>query len=159
MTLPMIDVVSVDQAANFSILRRARVADDQLPAGFVGFGGGRMGQLGLNPALSRRATTGLGDVWVVPGNGWLALQGGGGTANPTESVAHRGMIMWTASQAGNGVVHGLMPDGVSEVALSDWTEASFTVQVIENVFGASLDGYFRSLSFVGPQGQVELGPY
>jgi hypothetical protein len=155
----MIEAISADQAAAFFILRRARRETDELSERSHSFDGGRMGQLGLNPSLARRGSTEIGDVWVVPGNGWLALMAGGTTATPTDVIKRQGTMTWTSSQGGNGLVHGLVPDGVAEVVLRDSLGASATVQVNDNVYGTMLNGYFRSLSFTGPAGPVELGPY
>lgn len=69
--------VSAEQARSFAILRRAQSNDDPLPSEHGDpFDRGFIGQRGLNPALARRATTPVGAVWVVPGNGHIALYTG-----------------------------------------------------------------------------------
>jgi hypothetical protein len=158
---PKVEAISAEQAANFAILRRGQVEGDQLPQGrrnaFAD--GGMARRRGLNPALSRRAATQIGDVWVVPGNGYLALVvGGGAVCTDTEFVVSQGTVTWT-SQNGKGIVHGLVPDGVNEVTLVDSDHASVPALVRDNVYGARLAGYFRSLRFTGSAGKVELGPW
>jgi len=155
-TRPMVTEVSADQAESFDILRRPQVQSDRLPEGL--FDGGLIGQLGLNPALARRAPTQLGDVWVVPGNGYIGLHNGDSSCNRTEDVAARGMMMWTSQRPDHqNLVHGLVPDGVEEVTLLAENGAMTTVVVTENVYGAVLDGTFSSHRFVGPSGTVEFG--
>lgn len=101
-------------------------------------------------------------MWVVPGSGYLCLAVAGGmTCNSTESAARRGMVTWTSRRSsGQGIVQGLVPDGVEEITLVAADNASTAVQVSEHVYGAVLDGYFGSGRFLGPTtGTVELGPY
>jgi hypothetical protein len=119
-----------------------------------------MGQRrGLNSALARRAVTQIGDVWVVPGNGYLALVVAGGVGcTETGVVAEKGTMVWT-SDDGQGIVHGLVPDGVTEVTLVDSRNAAASVLVRDNVYGARLAAPFQALQFNGPAGKVELGPY
>lgn len=124
------------------------------------FEGGLIGRFGLNPELARRSVTRLGDVWVVPGSGYIALWVGGGTWSRTEIAARQGMVTWTsASRALQDLVHGLVPDGVREVSLFAANDASTTVSVTDNVYGTALDGHLRSVRFLGPTGTVELGPW
>ncbi len=155
----MIDVVPAKQGEMFSILRREQLEDDQLPQDRRdGFTGGRLGQLGLNTSLARRATTQIGDIWVIPGNGWIALGGHGAVATPAEVVARQGTVMWT-SREGKGIVFGLVPDGVSEVTLVDHEDASINVLVNDNVYGAILNAPLQLLRLTGPTGEVELGSF
>jgi hypothetical protein len=100
---------------------------------------------GLEWSLARRVTTPVGDVWVIPGNGYVGLWVGGGTCARTEVVARQGLLTWTSLQSGlQGIVHGLVPDGVVEVKLIARTGASTTAFVCDNVFGALLDGPLES---------------
>ena len=157
---PKVAVVSAEQAESFAILRRSQVESDRLPESRCNvFEGGLIGRRGLNPALARRVSTQIGDVWVVPGNGYVALDVGGMMCARTEVVASRGMTTWTSLRSGlKDIVHGLVPDGVEEVTLFAHNNASTTVSVNEDVYGAVLDGHFRSGRFCGPTGTVEFGP-
>ncbi len=160
---PRLVAISVEQADGFAILRRAQRESDRLtPGRWQALDQGAPGHVGLNPALARRAATPAGDMWVVPGNGYLCLALAGClTCAPTESAAKRGMITWTSRRAtGQGIVRGLVPDGVEKITLVTANGASIAVQVSENVFGAVLDGRFGSARFFEPTtGTVELGPY
>lgn len=116
---PKVTEVPADQANSFAILRRPQVDNDQIPEhAWPRFEGGRIRELGLNPALARRVVTALGEAWVIPGNGYVAMDVGGMTANRTEHAARRGMITWTSRAPDHqNLVHGLVPDGVDEVTL------------------------------------------
>jgi uncharacterized membrane protein len=154
-------VVSAEQAESFAILRRPQIESDRLPKSHGEmFEGGFIGRCGLNPELARRAVTQLGDVWVVPGSGYIALVVGGMVCNRTEIAARQGMVTWTSdSGARQDLVHGLVPDGVREVSLLAANDASTTVAVNDNVYGTVLDGHLRSVRFFGPTGTVDLGPW
>ncbi len=89
---PKLAVVSVQHAESFAILRRPQFKSDQLPRrhGEM-FEGGLIGRCGLNPELARRAATQLGEVWVVPGSGYIALVVGGMVWDRTEVAARQGV--------------------------------------------------------------------
>ena len=155
--------VSAEQAEGFAILRRLQIASDRLPnsQGDM-FEGGQIGRAGLNPELARRAVTQLGDVWVVPGNGFIALGVGGGdiVCSRTAIAARQGMVTWTSgSGAAEDLVHGLVPDGVSEVSLFAADGASTTVVINDNVYATMLDGHLSSVRLIGPAGPLDLGPW
>jgi hypothetical protein len=158
---PKIETISVEQAASFALLRRGQIESDRLPEDRGDrLDEGPMGQRrGLNSALARRAATQIGDVWIVPGNGYLALVvAGGAVCTETGFVVTQGTMSWT-SHNGQGIVHGLVPDGVTEVMLLDSKDASVSMLVKDNVYRAKLAAPFQALQFTGPAGQVELGPY
>jgi hypothetical protein len=161
-SIPKVDAISAEQAASFAVLRRGQVEDDRLPHDRgIQLDSGVMGQRrGLNSALARRAVTQIGDVWVVLGSGYLALVivAGGAVCTEIEFVVEKGTVTWT-SHDGDGIVHGLVPDGVTEVTLIDSDDASVSVLVTDNVYGARLAGCLSSLRFTGPAGNVELGPW
>jgi hypothetical protein len=158
---PKVAVISVMQAQSFLTLRRAQTESDRLPVSHAKtFEGGRIGRCGLNGGLARRAVTTLGEVWVVPGSGYVALVAGGVVCNRTEVAARKGMVTWTSdSTALQDLVHGLVPDGVGEVCLNATNDAWTTVAVNDNVYGTVLEGHLRSVRFVGPGGTVDLGPW
>jgi hypothetical protein len=160
---PKVAVVSAEHAESFAILRRPQIESDRLPKSHGEmFEGGLIGRCGLNPELARRAVTRLGDVWVVPGSGYIALGVGGGdmVCSRIKIAARQGMVTWTSdSGALQDLVHGLVPDGVREVSLLAANDASTTVAVNDNVYGTMLDGHLRSVRFFGPTGTVDLGPW
>jgi hypothetical protein len=135
---PKVGVVSAEQAEGFAILRRLPNSREEM------LKGGLIGRAGLNPELARRAVTQLGDVWVVAGNGFIALGVGGGdmVCSRTPIAARQGMVTWTSDSGGvQDLVHGLVPDGVREVSLFAANDASTTVVVNDNVYGTVLDGH------------------
>jgi hypothetical protein len=171
---PKIEEVSTEQAWSFAILRRPWCDGDLLPGSGEMFARGGLGRLGLNPMLARRATTQVGDVWVVPGNGHVAIVAGGATCAPTEIVAREGLMMWgsSAEMRPNVVARGLVPDGVAEVTLFGAGEplrflqpgarprfVPVTLSVTKNVYGVVLPGEFLSGRFSGPAGTIEFGPW
>ena len=149
-----------DQAKSFAILRRPQVDSDRIPERDRQMvEGGRIGELGLNSGLARRVLTPLGDAWVIPGNGYIGLAAGDMTANRAKHAARRGMMMWTSRPPDHqNLVHGLVPDGVDEVTLLAANGASTTAVVTGNVYGAVLDGPFKSHRFaVGRMGPSNSG--
>jgi hypothetical protein len=70
----MISTVPEEQAAAFALLRRSQIPTDLLPEDrWEPCQNGRVGQLGVTPALARCAETPHGNVWVIPGDGWICL--------------------------------------------------------------------------------------
>ena len=160
--LPRVESVPQDQASAFAILRRPQVEGDSLPEErWPSLEGGMVGRLGLNPSLARRASTDAGDAWVIPGNGFVCLDCGGACCNTAEAAAAGQIVTWTSTRSGDRcIVHGLVPDGVSEVTLVTTTGATGEVSVRDNVYGAVLDGPFlATVRFIAPAGPVELGPW
>jgi hypothetical protein len=149
---PMITALSAEQAENFAILRRAETDEDRLPGERQeGLRTGLVARQGLNPALARRARTSIGDVWIIPGNGNIALDVGGMSVADVEGAIARGMVTWTStSSREQDIVHGLVPDGVQEVTLTASNGATTTVAVKDNVYGAMLDGRFTAVSVTTP---------
>jgi hypothetical protein len=160
---PKVGAMSAEQAESFAVLRRPQIEGDRRPESHgETLQGGLIGRAGLNPELARRAATQLGDVWVVPGNGFIALDVGGGdmVCSRTTIAARQGLVTWTSTAgAVQDLVHGLVPDGVREVSLFAANGASTTVVVDDNVYGTMLNGHLRSVRFVGPTGAVDLGPW
>jgi hypothetical protein len=159
--LPNVTVIHRDQSAWFGILRRRQVDSDRMPEERRDeYVSGMIGRLGLNPALARGARTDAGEVWVVPGNGFICLDVGGMCCNTSEVARGQGLVTWTSGGSGDRtIVHGLVPDGIEEVVLTATDGTTKTVRVKDNVYGAEMEGVFTSLRFAGPKGTVELGPW
>jgi hypothetical protein len=174
--LPTVMAISADQAKDFAILRRPQTPFDLLPADRVDQfeQSGMTLRRGLNPGLARHALTPIGEVWIVPGNGHVALvANGGATCTQTDRVARQGLLLWGSSKdmRPNVVAHGLAPDGVADVTLfaageplrflrpgDEPTLVPLTLAVRENVYGAMLPGEFLFGRYEGPAGTVEFGP-
>jgi hypothetical protein len=160
---PRVDGVSTEQAGGFAILRRAWVEGDRVPQDRGdALDAGAMGRrCGLNLELARRAVTQIGDAWVVPGNGHVALLlvGGGAVCSATNHVMRQGTVTWTSGRMPpENRVHGLIADGVEEITLFAENGASVTAVVTDNVYGVLLAGQFELGRFNGPAGMVEFGP-
>jgi hypothetical protein len=152
--------ISADQANDFAILRRPQTPLDLLPADRVDQfeQSGMTRRRGLNPGLARRALTQIGEAWIVPGNGHVALiTHGGATCTHTDLIARQGLLLWGSStdMRPDVVAHGLAPDGVADVTLyaageplrflrpgDEPTLVPLTLAVTENAYGAILPGAF-----------------
>jgi hypothetical protein len=158
----MITAVPQELAAAFALLRRSQVPNDLFPEDRrERYQEGRVGQLGLNPALARRAETPLGNVWVIPGDGWIclslaaspgpsSLDGGGLTCNRIKQALAGRIITWTSSRSeGATIVQGLVPDGIPEVTLTAADGSAQTVSVSDNTYGAVLSGALASVRLGG----------
>jgi hypothetical protein len=159
--LPKVTEVRGDQSSLFGILRRPQVDSDRIPEERRDeCTSGMIGRLGLNAALARCVRTDAGDVWVVPGNGFICLDVGGMCCKTSEVARAQGMVTWTSARSHDStIVHGLVPDGVEEVVLTATDGTTKTVPVKDNVYGTEMEGVFTSLRFAGPNGTVELGPW
>lgn len=124
-------VIHRDQSAWFGILRRPQVDSDRIPEERRDqYVNGMIGRLGLNPALARGARTDAGDVWVVPGNGFICLDVGGMCCNTSEVARSQGLVTWTSAGSGDRtIVHGLVPDGTEEVVLTATDGTTKTVRL------------------------------
>jgi|HubBroStandDraft_6_1064221.scaffolds.fasta_scaffold325411_2 hypothetical protein len=156
-----------DQSADLAILRRPRVASDALSAQQVSeLTNSPTAANGPNPALSREAQglTG-GSAWVIPGDGMICFEydataaGGGGTCQPNASITNNDWPVMTGGSGSGGMtsVAGLVPDGVSQVALKLGDGSTETVAVHENVYLATVNGGVASVTYTGPNGTVTLG--
>ena len=165
----MISAISEEQAEAFGILRRPQVKTDLLPEDrWWRYRMGRIGQLGLNLALARRARTPLGNVWIIPGDGWIclslasspdssSLDGGGMTANKTENAIAGRMIKWTGSRSGPGqMVWGLAPDTITAVELLAADGSTTTADVSDNTYGAELGAALATVR-IASETILELG--
>jgi hypothetical protein len=165
----MISVISKEQAGAFGILRRPQIETDLLPEDRWGcYRMGRIGQLEFNLALARRARTPLGNVWIIPGDGWIclslassrdssSLDSGGMTANRTESAIAGRMITWTGSRSGPGqMVWGLAPDTITAVELLTADGSTTTAEVSDNTYGADLGAALATVCIAG-ETILELG--
>ncbi len=158
-----------EQSADLGILRRPRVASDALSAQQISeLTNSPTAANGPNPALSRQAQ-GLtdGSAWVIPGDGMICFEydatpvggGGGGTCQPDTAITNSD---WPVMTGGSGPgsptsVAGLVPDGVSQVALKLGDGSTMTVAVHENVYLATVHGGVASVTYTGPNGTVTLG--
>jgi hypothetical protein len=164
----MISAVPEEQAAAFALLRRPQVPTDVLPEDrWERYQTGLIGRRGLNPALSRRTETALGNVWVIPGEGWIclslaaspdasSLDGGGMVCNSTAHAVAGRLVTWGSSRSGRTLVHGLLPDSIAEVTLTAAGGSMLTVHAVDNAYAAVLSGALVSVR-IGGETVLEVG--
>lgn len=157
--------VQPEQAEDIGQLRRARTTDDALPARWDdALTDGENGDehWGANPDLARRTAPG---VWVVPGDGYVCLANstpgegtlGFGCATPED--VERGLLAPADVDAnGNGVLTGVLPDGVGEVTLVNRDGSTRTVAVERNTYRAEIDAELKEVRFTGPGGAHHVLP-
>lgn len=149
----MITAIPEEQAEAFAILRRPQVPTDLPPQDrWELYATGRFGQLGLNPALARRAQTPLGDAWVICGDGWIGLDVGGMTANTTQNALAGRVITWTRSRSGPGqMVQGLVPDTITEVQIVTSDGSTTLARVADNTYGVDLGSALLAAVRIGSE--------
>jgi len=155
-----------DQSTDLGILRRPRVASDALSqAQIAGYTNTPDAAYGPNPALSRRAEGfTAGAAFLIPGQGNICFEarypvaGGGGICGSDSSFnAGRAMMVgFSESAPGLVGVAGVVPDGVSNVAVTPVNGPTQTLQVHENVYMTEVPHGDFSVSFDGPNGPVTL---
>lgn len=160
-------VAAIDpkQAEAIGQLRRSRTTDDALPTSWaeeLTDGENGPGHWGANPSLSRRTAPG---VWVVPGDGYVCLanstpdSGGMGFGCATMEDLGRGLLAPSDVDAnGNGILTGVLPDGVDRVTLVDLDGSSRTAEVERNTYRAAIDAELKEVRFTSPDGARRVLP-
>jgi hypothetical protein len=129
---------------------------------------------GMNVALARRASTAVGAVWVTPGDGETCILVGdaasaSGTTPPDAGVvgclsdadAAAGKLVASLARidrgSADGIVAGLVPDGVASVEFHFADGSTRVSDVHDNVYATKLDGpEVDSVSFSGSAGEVSV---
>jgi hypothetical protein len=158
--------VVIDSAARnaLGILRRAIGPGDAVPAGdSVTFSGAS----GANMALARRASGFAGiDAWVVPGRGSVCLLAGtesgsiGGAACAPDPEAIAGELKLTGTsdtEPGAELVTGIVPDGITTVALRLESRLVVHAPVHENVYATVVNGTVVDAVLEGADERIDLG--
>lgn len=120
-------------------------------------------RFGASPKLARRAGN---NTWIVPGDGALcavqpSLRDGSASVfcNTEEHARAEGLVSWEFyGEGGDGVVSGVLPDGVDAVRVVDDSGAERTVTVNRNAFAAPVDASTAGVTFAGPDGAVHEKP-
>jgi hypothetical protein len=131
--------------ASYGIFRRARTADDTLPAAVATATiGTAAGSEGANVELARHAlTNGSGDgIYIVPTQGGVCLESTSGIENGCSSnaqlvpdgVAELVACGPTALPNNQADIYGLLPDGATNPVLHFVNQTSAPVRVQGNVF-------------------------
>jgi hypothetical protein len=169
--------VDATQASAFGVLRRNRTITDDLPARLIAAltrQGHFTGIFGANVDLARRIAGPSGNAWIVPGKGAIcfyatsnlnpsvsqpgAPSGGLCVSDADAAQGHALIEAGSVKMPGQDFVAGVVPDGVSSVALhlSDGTTKPVTVS--ENAYIAEVAGHVSSIGFSGPKGAVTRAP-
>jgi hypothetical protein len=157
--------IEPEQAGEIGELRRSRTTDDALPPRWgatLTDDGSDESHWGANPALSRRTGPG---VWIVPGDGYVCVantapdDGGMGLGCATPDDVDRGLLAPSDVDAnGNGVVTGVVPDGVDRVTLVDRDGSTRSADVDRNTYRAAIDANLKEVRFTGADGGVRVLP-
>jgi hypothetical protein len=160
-----VTTVQSDQAGEIRQLRRDRTADDAMPAQWdheITEGEGKDQTWGANPDLSRRTAPG---TWIVPGDGYVCVANstpgesalGLGCATPED--VERGLLAPAdVDENGNGVLTGVLPDGVSEVTLVDKDGSTRTAPVERNTYRVAIDANIKEVRFTDAKGGEHVLP-
>jgi hypothetical protein len=150
--------VPPEESEDIGQLRRDRTTDDALPSAARDelANEGADDHWGANPYLSRRTAPG---VWIVPGDGYVCVAntppsgGGVGFGCATTEDVGRGLLAPSDVDAdGNGVLTGVLPDGVDHVTLVDRDGSTRDVDVDRNTYRAEIDANLKEVRFTGPDG-------
>jgi hypothetical protein len=130
------------QLATLGVLRRNAEAGDAVPASVRAHVARAMGpDVGANADLARRAlrTSRGEDVYVVPGRGWVCLATDGGQAGcaPTDQIAAGFSVLLKRIPSGFRL-GGLVPDGVTDVAVRGGVGESADAEVSGNAWRADV---------------------
>jgi hypothetical protein len=160
-----VEEVPADQAAEVRQLERPQTSDDAMPSAYedeLTDEANADEHYGANPDLSRRTAPG---VWVMPGDGHVCManttpqEGDLGLSCATPRDVKRGLLAPADIDAnGNGIVTGVVPDGVTEVKVVDKNGDSRTVAVERNTYRAAIDADTKEVQFTDADGGEHVVP-
>jgi hypothetical protein len=155
-----VSAIPAAESSAFGVLREAQAPGDA-------FGPAALTPAGANPDLARSvavATSALstGRVWVVPaddavclrvldpsaGDGWVC-------ASAADAAAGRliGAMRRSPGDDGPAFVHGLVPDGVTDVTITGPAGQQTSVPVTDNVYGTTVAATPATVAFGLADGQ------
>jgi hypothetical protein len=148
-----------NQAQQFGELRRAPRSDDALPASMkqtLAADPTVESRWGANIGLARRAGV---KTWLIPGDGVVCavvgshIDGTFGLTCAAPDEISRGYLQHTeVDDGGNGVLTGVLPDGVDSVDIVLKDGSSETVKVQHNTYQTAIDDQVKTVEFVDPAG-------
>jgi hypothetical protein len=154
-----ISAVQFAQAQRFGEFRRPRAGGDSMPQQWeqaLSDDRRRDSIWGANPGLSRRVAPG---VWLIPGNGFIcvaqvsAADGSLGFGCATPLQAEEGLLQPAElDNDGNGIVTGVLPDGVQSVTLVDRDGSRREAPVERNVYRAAIDAQIDEVRWTDSDG-------
>lgn len=165
--LPQAQQVDAQIEKSFEIFRRAKRAEDAVPAAATNLLGESAGRAlgGANPALSRRPiATPNGQIYALAANSQLCLltsragAGNSGNCADAASAARMGLTTSQAARPGSTdrLIQGLVPDGVTRVRFR--TQAGQTVDgdVVDNAFQVVVPSDTIEVEFIGTGQRVPI---
>ncbi len=159
---PPVSAIDSQQAASFSVMRRAGKPGDELsPAAADAVAKGPAPDLDANGRLARRAlSAGEQTLYAVPARGALcAITGDGLAACNRTDAALAGYVVGAAGRPGLGVrVFGLIPDGTSSVTVTAESGAQTQATLGENAFWVELAEAPQSVSWQAADGGLRQIP-
>jgi hypothetical protein len=157
--------VEPEQAREIGELRRSRNSDDALPSqwrNMLADPSRSDDQWGANPSLSRRTAPG---VWIVPGDGYVCVanatpgEGALGFGCATPEDVDRGLLAPSDVDAnGNGVLTGVVPDGVGHVTVVNRDGSTRESAVDNNTYRVAIDADLKEVRFTGSDGAERVLP-
>jgi hypothetical protein len=158
---PPVSEIPASESQDFGILRQDQQPGDafatapEMPAG-------------ANPVLARsvqvpESSLSTGRVWVVPADGAICLRvvdpasGDGWACATTTQAAAGDLIAAMRPTPGDGspaFVHGLTPDGVTQVTVTGPDGTSLDVPVTDNVYAITLNATPAMLAYTTSDGHV-----
>jgi hypothetical protein len=157
--------VPEEQADQIHQLERPRTGDDAMPSEWrEDLTAGPEGDehFGANPSLARRTGP---STWIVPADGYVCVanstpgEGALGFGCATPDDVEKGLLAPSDVDAnGNGVLTGVLPDGVSEVTLTDKDGTTSTVSVERNTYRVAIDANLKEVRFTDAGGGVHVLP-
>jgi hypothetical protein len=162
---PTVDAVEPEQSAEINELGRAERPDDELPERWeqaIDEAGEEGLDWGANPDLSRHTAPG---VWIMPADGHVCLasssptDGSVGFGCASNEDAERGRLAPSdVDENGNGVLTGIVPDGVASVELVDVDGSTRTAEVDSNTYRAAIDANLKEVRFTDADGARHVLP-
>ena len=157
--------VPEEQADQIEELDRPRTSDDAMPSEWreeLTTGDGSDEHWGANPSLARRTAPG---TWILPADGYVCVanatpgEGALGFGCATPDDVAKGLLAPSDVDAnGNGVLTGVLPDGVDEVTLVDLDGATRTVAVDRNTYRVAIDANLKEVRFTDADRAVHVLP-
>lgn len=152
------EAVEYAQSQRFAELRRGLTDSDAMPGEWRE----RLPRMngaarwGFNPELARRVGPG---VWLMPGRGFVCVanivpsDGSVGVGCATPADAELGLLQPSdVNEQGEGVVTGVMADGVESVTLVDKDGSRRAVAVERNHYRAPIDARIKEVRWVDATG-------
>lgn len=153
------------QAQEIDQLERPRTSDDAMPTEWkaeLTAGESADDHWGANPSLARRTAPG---TWIVPGDGYVCVanttpgEGALGFGCATPEDVQKGLLAPAdIDENGNGVLTGVLPDGVDEVTLVGKDGSTRAVAVERNTYRAAIDANLKEVRFTDAEGGEHVLP-